>query len=112
MSDDPVNGIQLLLNDYESIEKRLENGKKVSKAELDKLGMKSQKYILESLVPLRRDVYTLKKNDWVGWILGHQKLSVVIFIFYNSFLISTIREPVIEWIGGVLGEIAGLLKLF
>ena len=96
MTDDMVNGVQLLLDD---INTELQN-KRIPRRE--RLLLTSNKYILESIVPLRKDVSRLKGHDVVEWGKTNPKLAIFsalgLLTLNGVINWSGIRKPLIQGI--------------
>ena len=92
--EDTLNGAKLLLED---IETELENRRLSRK---DRLMLRSHKYMLESLSPIREDVSALKRHDVVGWAKKNPRsaaLFAVGILAVNSMVNwSGIRKPALQ----------------
>lgn len=94
MSDDAVNGVKLLLDE---IDVELEN-KRLSRR--DRLYLRSNQYILKSLIPIREDVQSLKSHDVIAkavknpkgaWIMG-----ISIFLLNSMINWAGLRKPIMQ----------------
>jgi len=118
---DYVNGVALLLPEIEDILDKARLSRK------ERAVLTSIAYLLKSIPPLREDVDnikenlktanlvlirqdidTLKDNDWFGLIKKYPKVSILIVFIMYLFLISPVREAVLQFLGEIL-EVA--LKL-
>jgi hypothetical protein len=93
MSEDTTNGVRLLLTDIDAeLEKKLSSK--------DKVILRSTKYLLESLPPIRDDLNTLKKHDAIGLASKNPKTAWLLFVgvfAVNSMINwSGIRKPILQ----------------
>jgi len=92
--EDTINGVAMLLDE---IDDELGN-KRLSKR--DRLYLRCNRYILESIVPIRRDVMALKRHDAFAWMQKSPKLATALIfsaLILNSVINwSGIRRPIIQ----------------
>jgi hypothetical protein len=92
--NDPINGVQILLDE---IEEELSN-KRISKR--DRLYLRSNQYILKSLIPIREDVHTLKNHDAIAWAAKNPKgawiLGISLFMANSMINWSGLRKPILQ----------------
>ena len=112
---DYVNGVSILLPEIQDI---LMNAKLSRK---DRAILTSIAYLLKSVPPLRQDVDTiketikeadlpqvhsdlniLKSNDWFGVAKKHPKIFMLLICILYLFLISPVREAVIQFLGEIM----------
>lgn len=112
---DYVNGVAILLPEIQDI---LMNGKLSRK---DRAILTSIAYLLKSVPPLRQDVdiiketikeanlplvrydlNILKSNDWFGVAKKHPKITFLLVCVLYLFLISPVRDAVIQFLGEIM----------
>lgn len=102
--EDVANGAQLLIDE---IDQELEN-KRLAKR--DRLYLRSNRYILQSLIPLRQDVYTLKKHDSIAWAGRNPRTTWFLgigFLVLNGMINwAGIRKPLLQ---GVIHVTTGIM---
>ncbi len=112
---DYVNGVAILLPEIQDI---LMNAKLSRK---DRAILTSIAYLLKSVPPLRQDVdiiketikeanlpeirsdlNILKSNDWFGVAKKHPKVFMLLICILYLFLISPVRDAVIQFLGEIM----------
>ena len=94
MSDDAVNGVALLLDeiDVELANKRL--------SRRDRLYLRSNQYILKSLIPIREDVQVLKSHDVIAYGVKNPKsawmMGISIFLLNSMINWAGLRKPIMQ----------------
>lgn len=101
--EDATNGVKLLLTDID-----IELGKRLSSK--DKVTLRSIKYLLEALPPMREDLRTLKKHDALGWAGENPKsawmLSIGFLVLNSAINWSGIRKPLLQ---GIIHVTTGIM---
>jgi hypothetical protein len=93
---DYVNGVALLLPEIEDILTKARLSRK------ERAVLTSIAYLLKSIPPMREDIETLKSNDLFGVAKRHPKISLLIVFIMYLFLISDVRNTIIQFLGEIL----------
>lgn len=93
---DYVNGVAILLPEIEDILDKARLSRK------ERAVLTSIAYLLKSIPPMREDIETLKSNDLFGVAKRHPKMSFLIVFIMYLFLISDVRNIILQFLGEIL----------